>query len=598
MAAGRWKGMTGRMVGFLQGLGLGALLAAARFPVAAVLIVCFSVLSNIEASRFDIPFWPDMPRLLSALAAAAAASVAVRVGIEPRWAGHAGHLQLLPALAALVLGLAIWTGQPLLLYAPALTAAAVLSIPLAPFLARGSPDDFWWFSLWTIVGVVLAFLSILLFVLGLFAILEMVRFLFRVGLGGSAYEHIVVTALTLVGPLFALGRIPETTGEGAANRRDERLVGVVRPLFDWVAAPLTLVMALVLHLYALRILVTGDVPRGEIGWIVGFFLALVLSLRVAIHPFLENAFAPARLLGRFWSAMLLVPLALLAYAVGLRVSMQGFTAPRYILALAVLVGVLCIVLQLWRRSRGDVRWIAGVGPLLLVLSLIGPWSIGNTVGTSQARLIEARFVEGGILRTTGLSATEASELRSRIVALGDVGELGRLLPVLPDRFEEARSIAASSREDDTQGFLRALGLRAQWESAPATRSFRTEPGQPMRIEGYDIAVHGRQVGPQWPLDAAAGADALDLRFDGAVLEVRFAGEIERFDLAESLASLPSAVFAGRSAVPPPVFELSSQAGSTVRLRVEFLTVDEDERPVNAVVTLLLRERDWTSLGGG
>ncbi|MFD2235880.1 DUF4153 domain-containing protein [Aureimonas populi] len=582
-----------RTARLLRSLGVGARMATARFPVATLLIVAFAVVSNLEVSRFDVPFWPDLPRLLSALGAAAAASVAVRVGLEPRARAGSRSLLILPLAAALVLGLGIWSGRPLAIYAPALLPAAILSIPLAPFLRNGTAREFWSFALWTGVGVTLAFLSVLLFLAGLLAILEMVRFLFQVGFGSSAYNHIFVTAFALVGPLFALGRIPQA--DRVTLEGEERLVETVRPLFDWVAAPLALATAVILHLYALRIAVTGQMPVGEVGWIVSFFSLLVLSLRVAIHPFLENAALPARLFGRFWALMLIVPLILLALAAWLRIEPHGFTVARYYLVLGGTAAAVAVLLQAFARTRGDIRWLAGIAPLFLALSVIGPWSVGNIVGRSQSDRIEGQFVHGSYLSVDELRPDEQKILRSRIMALGDVGQLWRMARYLPPDQTEARAVLFSRRDDQATAFLAALGLRTLPGSGPALRSFSASAERPIRLAGYDIAVYARSVGttpdPRPP-------EAISLRFEGAELVVEMAGGQDRFDLTAALGSMPRSLFDSREAVSPPVFDLSSAQGRNARLRFDSLMLGPEGEPAGASVTLLLREAQWPSLGGG
>ncbi|WP_185982898.1 DUF4153 domain-containing protein [Aureimonas mangrovi] len=586
-----------RSAAVLRGLGTGAFLATMRFPLAAVLILLFSVLANLEVARLDVGL--DLTRLLSAIAVAGAASVAARAGLEPLLTARPFALAALPVMVGLSLALLVWFGRPLLLFAPALICASILCVPLAPFLRHGSSGAFWWHSLWTIVGVTLAFFSILLFVAGFFAILEMVRFLFDVGLSNRAYEHILVTSFTLVGPLFALGRVPaRDTSPEAGPLGEEKLVTVVRPLFDWVAAPLALVTALVLHLYAGRILLTGEVPAGEIGWIVSFFSLLVLGVRIAIDPFLERGALPARLFGRLWAAMLVVPLALLAYALWLRIGGEGVTAPRYFLALTGSGVAGAVILQAFGPTRGDIRWIYAVAPLLLALSVAGPWSVGNIVGRSQIALIESRFVEGGRLRLEGLERREPLELRSRISALGDVGQLSRLEPFIPPERAEALAAATRSGEAGTRAVLAALGLSFSAPGVAETRGISTFGARPLPLAGYDLAVTGLYA---HPLDTtgnrAVDAQELAAWLDGQGLVVRFRAIDDRFDLAQTIAALPEDLF-GTDPVDAPVLDLVSRGGRSARLRVESLTLDRTDAPIGLGFTILLRASQWPSGGSG
>ena len=573
-------------------------LATTRFPIAAVLVMVFSLVSNLEVADFEL--WPDWPRLLSALAGAAAASVAMRVGAETRLRPASLWLVVLPALAAAIVGTALWFGQPLALYAPALLPAALFAIPLAPFAGRGNDRQFWTFTLWAGVGVTLAFLSVMVFAAGLTAILEMIRFLFDVGPGSQAYEHIFVTAVTLVGPLFALGRIPAVSEEELVFSRDDRLVAAVRPLFDWVAAPLVLATALVLHVYALRILVTGEVPVGEVGWIVTFFTLLVLGLRIAIDPFLEDGARPARIFGRLWAAFLVVPLALLAYAAWLRVGAHGFTIDRYFLVLGGIAGTLALAIQLLPRGRGDIRILAAIPTILLALSVAGPWSAANVVGRSQTALIAAEFRnDAGLLATDGLAEAGRRALRSRIVELGEVEQLWRLAPMIAS--EEVRSLALDSRgEDGADVLAAALGLAGPYWPIESERSFAGSPEREMAIGGYDVAAFARGVGVDESGGTAGTPNGITLHFEMSDLVVGYRGTADRVDLTAALAGLDPAIFQPDLEIEPPVFDVVSNGGRALRLRFEHLSLDADNRPTGALLTVLLRAAEWppASLGGG
>ncbi|HEY9056247.1 MAG TPA: hypothetical protein VIN77_03770, partial [Aurantimonas sp.] len=305
---GRLKRVPGRFGRFTQSLAEGAGSAALRFPVATLLVVAIAIVSNLAVRNVYLPNEADFVWLLAALYGAAASSVVAAIFAETRRLPVSVRV-VSPIAAALIVGLVIWFGPDLGVTAPPLILAATLAVPLAPYIGRHDACRFWVFSLGTIVGVALAFLSVLLFVLGLSAILEMIRFLLDVGLPNDAYEHIYVTAFALIGPLFSLGRIPRDFDETIAITGDDRLIAGVRILVDWVAAPLVLATAIVLHLYAAKILVTGEVPKNEIGWIVATFAFLLLSLRIASDPFIAGGAWPTRLLARIWALALLVPLA-------------------------------------------------------------------------------------------------------------------------------------------------------------------------------------------------------------------------------------------------------------------------------------------------
>ena len=488
---GRTPGRFGR---FTRKLAEGAGLAAVRFPVAALAIVAIAILSNLAVRGVLLPSEAAFPWLIAALYAGAAASVVAALVAESYRMASNWRLGG-SVVSALLVGGAVWSGFRFGLFPPALIAAATLAIPLAPYVMRPDPQRFWNFTFWTTVGAVLAFLSVLLFVAGFSAILEMIRFLFEFGLPVDAYEHIFATAFTLVGPLFALGRIPRDFDEAVPLTGDDRLISGVRILFDWVAMPLTLVTAVVLHLYAAKILFIGALPVGEIGWIVIFFALLVLSLRIAADPFLAAASLPARCFARSFAAMLVVPLALVCAALWLRVDGQGLTLQRYYLGLGTLASLVVVALQLVPRIRGDTRWMAAVPVVLLALSAFGPWGAASSVGRSQAALIRAELPEpvdaDAVAR---LSDRKRAELRSRIYALDDCGQIDRLGPFMAP---EDRSLLAATLDtrpaDAVDVAFAAFGLSRPEPVVSTARSFTATGEGVIDISGFDRTTGERQV---------------------------------------------------------------------------------------------------------
>lgn len=589
----------GALARFSRSLAVGARSATGRFPVAALVIIVLSALANLAIRDvYPIPE-ADLVRLVLALQAAAAASVCVRLAVESR--RPAPTLRgFLPLAAALLAGVPVWATGSLWLLAPPLITALTLAIPLAPFVGRSDDARFWNFTLWSAVGVTLAFLSVLLFVLGVSAILEMIRYLFDIGLSSTAYEHIYATALTLVGPLFALGRIPTDFDETAASAGDDRLAQGIRFLFDWVATPLALVTALVLHLYAAKILF-GAVPKNEIGWIVSFYAVLVLSIRVVVDPFARSGGPAIRLFQRIWAVMLAVPLALLVYAVGVRIAAEGFTLERYYLALATLTAVLLVLAQLVSRWRGDIRLMCGLPLLLLAVSAFGPWGAGATVGRSQTAMIGATLI--GPKAPPDLDERQRDELATRLAALDEVGELPRVLPLLPEPLRTEMAARAADTPQDLRSALFAglgIGFGQSDTAAPVYRTFLAAKPELLMLDGFDFALPERTVVPaagdrQMPIPVSG----LSLALSGDILVLRTAGETDGFPLAQILKAIPESALAGLApeAVAPITLDLRTPAGRSIRVRVTSAVLEgEARRPAQLTVTLLMRRADWPSLG--
>ncbi|MCB8836687.1 DUF4153 domain-containing protein [Aurantimonas sp. VKM B-3413] len=588
-------------------LARGAGQAASRFPLAALMIVLIALLSNLAIEDVYVPDEANLAWLLAALYGASASSIVAVVGLEARRAGAMLRLAA-SAIVAGAVGLATYFGRDFGIFAPPLVVAATFAVPLAPYVLRRDQLRFWTFTLWTVVGAALAFLSVLLFVLGLSAILEMIRFLFEVGLSSRAYEHIFVTAFTLVGPLFALGRIPAEFDETVATDGSDRLVAGLRILLVWIAAPLALATAVVLHLYAAKIALTGHLPKNEIGWIGTFYAFLVLSLRISGEPFLRDRGPAIRLFSRVWAGILVLPLLLLALAIGARLGSEGVTLARYFVALAAIAAALVLAAQLLPRGRSDVRVMAGVPVLLLALSSFGPWGAAATVGRSQsARLIAeyATRVPGSEmirLRNTKRSDAAHAQIRSRLAALDDAGELDRILPYLEPELATRVAMAEERRPDDAMDVLvGGLGL-VHVATASTARGFTALRQPVVDIAGFDRATMEQVViASTLQTDASAmetEAGQVALRFSDEELVAAIGGVEDRFPIVEGVGGLSETIFSGDPAsTSAPVLDLTSPSGRHVRLAIRQLVQQAPGGAIlSATLSFYFRSAEWSPAG--
>ncbi|WP_193227626.1 DUF4153 domain-containing protein [Aureimonas psammosilenae] len=583
---GSQRGWFGRLAtAAVNGIGR----AVSRFPFASLAILCLSVVANLDIADASGASHDLHERLMLSALVAGAVSLTVELFCEASRLGRARHA--VAGVIGVAAGLLMWFGTERFLFVAPVTAAALLAIPLAPHLRASTSGRFWMFASWTAIGCLLAFLSVLLFCAGGTAIFEMIRYLFDFGLPQSAYRHILVTAATLIGPLFALGRIPtdfteEPTIEGANNR----LAGGFGGLLNWVAAPLILICAAVLHVYVGKILVTGEVPKNQIGWIVTTYALFVLVLRLAGEPFLRGSGAAIRLFGRCWAAILPVPVALLCYALALRIGAEGVTTERFYLALGALAVALVLAVQIVPKLRGDIRWMAAIPIVLLALSSFGPLGTMATVARSQLSLIAEHFASSGTVISAGLTVERQFELRSRIQALHEVDALGSLLPLLAPPQRQMVEAGAS----DTQ-FLRVLEALGLEYGGPASTvlSFNARTGGSFAVGGFDRAFLWASVVTRTAGEARLPED-IDLDLSGKSLQIRYRDIADSVDLGAFVSGIVSADPAKRpDETVPPVEDLTTVGGRIVRVQIRQLTVDGPSGAINDITAdLAIREADW------
>lgn len=580
--------------------------ALARFPVSFAALAALAVVANLDvAGALDLTA-ERLQWLLVGLADAAAVAAAVAIF------GEAGGLPALPrqaaaAVAAAAAGIAVALWRDLSVAGWALTASVLLAFPLAPYARRSA--GFWSFA-WRLAGAAfLATLAAIVFVGGFFAVLASLEYLFSVPIAESLYGHVWVTGLGLVGPVFGLSRLPaDYPGDDAADRRDPIAGGLIG-LSDFVAAPLLAVYAAVLHAYALKVVVTGVVPDNEIGWLVLFYALSVLALRLAVEPLGAAARLPTRLFRRWWPALLVVPLILLAAAVRLRIDAYGLTPQRYGLALFSACLALLVLAQAVPRLRGDIRLIPGLGALFLCLASFGPWGMISASAADQAARLRDRLAAAGALHDGVLAAAPALDLKtsleiqSQLQLLDALGRLDDLRPLFVGRADDPFR-TASPQTQPWQRVAAALGADPRVAGAAVDGAFWVEHGrpEPLRLDSYDLVVPWFEwtVGP--PLELVVGGVALRLAIsEEDTLVIESSGRRLALTPQRLGRSLDTRIVAQPGTAAPPLFLEFEIDGA--RLAVLFDTVSGRAGAGGvdiggARVILFLRMRDWNDARPG
>ncbi len=200
---------------------------------------------------------------------------------------------------------------------------------------------------------------------------------------GEALELLAIIASLIGVPLFWLSLSRFCEDEPAGEQPVNLLHRVVSVVTDGLLIPLMLIFAGVIHLYAGRIALMLELPKGQIGWIVPTYLLIGYGVYLLAHtpgtllPRLRRVFL------RAWIFATLVPLVLLGIAVGMRIDAYGITEERYHLALIVLGSALAAASVLVRRPL-DLRVLPLTGGVLALIAAFGPLSAHNVTVYSQA----------------------------------------------------------------------------------------------------------------------------------------------------------------------------------------------------------------------
>ncbi len=253
-------------------------------------------------------------------------------------------------------------------------------------------------QIWT--GAVFAFAGSIIFGLGLLAIMAALKNLFDVNIETLVAFILFPIGYGLLAPLYWLGFVPKPN--------EDHLELLVEPTFvskavafmgTWLLAPLTLIYALILITYGLKIGISMTLPKGEIaGLTVPFLIIGTLTWLLLEPPFIrENPLA--RLFRAIWFPVSLPASILLAVSVAVRVSEYGLTSQRLALIGCV---IWALGIGIWFTIKGkneaDIRLIPGGAACLLTFGAI---LSGWLSLYSQSALFERNLHRANILQSDG-----------------------------------------------------------------------------------------------------------------------------------------------------------------------------------------------------
>ncbi len=223
-------------------------------------------------------------------------------------------------------------------------------------------------------------------------------------LSHEAYLYVLVAAWIFAGPLFLLSRLPGGLVQ-ELKAGDAFMQFIVR----YIATPFIVIYFIILYLYTIQVLANfSQWPQGEVAWLVIWFsifgyVSYILSFHLKHERFVS--------LVRTWFPILLIPqLAMLFYAIGLRIDQYGWTVNRYIV---VVFGIWLVGLSLYYIVAKQKSKLVCIPASLFVVTIIvsvGPWSMFNISVQSQTNKIN-HYLATGI---DNLSQAEKGNVASSI----------------------------------------------------------------------------------------------------------------------------------------------------------------------------------------
>jgi len=373
----------------------------ARFPVAVIAMAIFTLIIMVM-DRAEVN--ESLGRLLLGLIIAAYLAVIITLAREGRKLSNLFFVQIGLVVLMAVL---FWFSKELRLTLPMAVGTVLVLLGNAVRMKRSRDDLHVWdftHKLWT--GAGFAILGSIIFTIGTFAIQQALKSLFGLNINDLTERIILPIGLGFLAPLYWLSTVPQVDEPYDELIDNPGFVSkAVAFLGTWLLSPLTLIYALILLAYAVKILLAGALPKGEIAQLTTPFLLIgTLTWLVLEPPFIQDK-ALAKLFRKFWFPVSIPAAIMLAIAVFVRIREYGFTQERIALALIV---IWSFGLGLWYvlgpKDKRDIRIIPGGAAALLLIGTVGSaWlSMGSQYSRLDKSLSQAMSKKGSVFKVVDI----------------------------------------------------------------------------------------------------------------------------------------------------------------------------------------------------
>lgn len=517
----------------LQGASREAGLTLARFPLVLASGLAAAVLGSLLVGAYHASETLFASFIAATLAIPLLLALAV-TGERAKSRRTAWVLQLLGlgALVAVALWWPHWTEAIRVRRYAQISIASHLAVAFLPFARGGEPNAFWQYNRSLFLRFATSALYSAVLFGGLALALVAIDQLFKVRVGERVYGRLWIWIAFAFNTWFFLGGVPRDLS-ALESRRDYPTQ--LKVFAQFILAPLVAVYLAILTVYLGRIVVTGQWPKGWIGYLVSSVAATGILSLLLVHPVREreeNRWIATY--SRWFYVAMLPSIGMLLTAIWKRIAQYGITEDRYFMAVLAL-WLAAIAITFIARRNADIRWIPITLFVLALATAFGPWdaySVSRRSQTDHARrlLREAGVLVGRDLRpaTRPVPFEVRRELSSTLVYLTATHGSGALRSVMGS-FSSDDSVSATTGRIEGDKAARSafaamkrLGMDyvARWErEEPAFLTFSVNPQSDVTTIGgadYHVRLEGSlpdsmRIGRElWRLRADRAARVLEL----------------------------------------------------------------------------------------
>lgn len=272
--------------------------------------------------------------------------------------------------------------------------AVHLLVAFAPFLQKNEINGFWQFNKSLFLRLFFSGIYSFTLYLGIVLALLAIDNLFGIKIEGKYYMRLWLLVTGIFNTWFFLAGVPKDLNQIEYNNDYPKGLKIFT---QYVLLPLITLYLIILYCYLGKIIITQNLPKGWVSYLViGFSVSGILAL-LLIHP-IRNLEGNKwiKIFSKWFYAALYPLLIMLFVAIGTRISDYGITENRYFIIVIALWLMLMATYFIFSK-KANIKYIPVSLCLLAMLTSFGPWGAFSVSEKSQLRVLQTTLEQNAIL---------------------------------------------------------------------------------------------------------------------------------------------------------------------------------------------------------
>lgn len=363
-----------------------------RFPLPFVFTLLATLLALLLVHKIDAPKEPFIGKLFFLLAYGVVALTALKLFVESEHWPLKKHL-VAAVITITIIYMFIWPGfvPPSGTTFVFFSLAVLLSLLFSPYLKRLSDSaSVWFFNYQAVAAVFFGVIAVIILGVGVSFILLSIRYLFEIKISSDVYRDMWILFGGIFLPIYVLSNIPRQFDYKDNGCDFPKGVSFIA---NYILVPLMFVYIAILYAYFIKIIVQWELPRGNLGWMITTFGTIGIVTKLVAYPIRDKGTRLLLLFDKYYYYALVVPVILLAIAIGVRINDYGMTEQRYAVLLLGAWFVIVASIAMIQKDRFHIKYVPIVLAILSFFASFGPWGAVDVSNNSQASRFEKMLLE-------------------------------------------------------------------------------------------------------------------------------------------------------------------------------------------------------------